>query len=119
MKNYVGELGWPKFVGKLGWVNRRVLKLACPTPCTCLFKLRPGVLSKTLFHMWGKFNLPYIWDRVLLNTTGLNFKRHAQGVGHANSNTLLLTQPNLPTHLGQPNSPTQFFTGSEHAHRTS
>ena len=24
-----------------------------------------------------------------------------------------------PAHLGQPNSPTQFFTGFEHAHRTS
>ena len=33
--------------------------------------------------------------------------------------TPLLTQPNLPTHLGQPNSPIQFFTGSEHAHSTS
>ena len=35
-----------------------VLELACPTACTCLFKVRPGVLSKTLSHMWGKLNLP-------------------------------------------------------------
>ena len=37
----------------LGW-----LELACPTACTCLFKLRPGVLSKTLSHIWVKLNLP-------------------------------------------------------------
>ena len=43
---------------KLGWVNREVLELACPTACTCLFKVRPGVLSKTLSHMCGKLNLP-------------------------------------------------------------
>ena len=65
------------------------------------------------------FNLPHIWDRVLLNTPGHTLKRHAQAVGHANSNTSLLTQPNLPTHLGQTNSPTQLFTGSEHGHRAS
>ena len=35
-----------------------LLELTCPTVCTCLFKLRPGVLSKTLSHMWGKLNLP-------------------------------------------------------------
>ena len=35
-----------------------LLELICPTACTCLFKLRPGVLSKTLSHMWGKLNLP-------------------------------------------------------------
>ena len=35
-----------------------VLGLACPTACTCLFKVRPGVLSKTLSHMWGNLNLP-------------------------------------------------------------
>ena len=32
----------------------------------------------------GKFNLPHIWDMVLLNTPGL--KRHAHTVGHVNSN---------------------------------
>ena len=35
-----------------------VLELACPTACACLFKLRPGVLRKTLSHIWGKLNLP-------------------------------------------------------------
>ena len=34
------------------------LELACPTACTCLFKVRPDVLNKTLSHMWGKLNLP-------------------------------------------------------------
>ena len=67
-----------------------------------------------------KFNLPHIWDRVLLNTPGLTLKRHVQTVEHANCNQhntpTQLNQPNLPTHLGQPNSPMQFFTDSEHAH---
>ena len=35
-----------------------LLELTCPTMCTCLFNLRPGVLSKTLSHMWDKLNLP-------------------------------------------------------------
>ena len=34
-----------------------------------------------------KFNLPHIWDRVLLNTPGPNLKRHVHAVGHVNSNT--------------------------------
>ena len=67
----------------------------------------------------GKFTLPCIWHRVLLNTPDLTLKRHVQAAGHANSNTSLLTRPNSPTHLGQPNSPTQFFTGSDHDHRIS
>ena len=75
--------------------------------------------NPTLNRNIGKFNLPHVWDRVLLNTPGLTIKRHVEIVGQANSNTSLLTQPNLPTHLGQLNSPKQFFTGSEHAHRTS
>ena len=33
----------------------------------------------------GKFNLPNIWDRVLLNTPSLTLKRHAHTVGYANS----------------------------------
>ena len=49
--------------------------------------------NPTLNRNIGKFNLPHIWDRVLLNTPGLNLKRHAQAVGHANSNTPYL--PNL------------------------
>ena len=34
----------------------------------------------------GKFNLPHIWDRVLLNTPGLKLKWHVHTVGHVNSN---------------------------------
>ena len=34
----------------------------------------------------GKFNLPHIWDRVLLKTPGLNLKRHAHALGHDNPN---------------------------------
>ena len=45
-----------------------VLELACPTACTCLLKLRPGVLSKTLSHMWGKLNLPMLLFNVGLLT---------------------------------------------------
>ena len=56
------ELSWPKCVGMLGlfkWVGvLGWLGLACPTACTCLLKVRPGVLSKTLSHIWGKLNLP-------------------------------------------------------------
>ena len=35
-----------------------MLGLACPTACACPFKVRPSVLSKTLFHICGKLNLP-------------------------------------------------------------
>ena len=75
-----------------------------------------GVNNPTLNRNIGKFNLPHIWDRVLLNTPGLNLKRHVQAVWHANS-----IQTNIPTHLNQPNfphtlRPTQLlmhiFTGS-------
>ena len=45
------------------------------------------VNNPTLYRNIGKFNLPHIWDRVLLNTPGLTLKRHAQAVGHANSNS--------------------------------
>ena len=65
----------------------------------------------------SKFNLPLIWDRVLLNTPSVTLERHAQAVGHADSNSAHLNQPNLPTHLGQPNSPTQFVTGSENPYK--
>ena len=55
-----------------------MLELTWPTACTCLFKLRPGVLSKTLSHMWGKLNLPMspsdlmkstVVDEILSTTT--------------------------------------------------
>ena len=44
------------------------------------------VNNPTLNRIIGKFNLPHIWDRVLLKTPGLNLKRHAHASGHANSN---------------------------------
>ena len=61
------------------------------------------VNNPTLNRNIGKFNLPHIWDRVLLNTPGLNLKGHAQAVWHANSNQL-----NTPTNLSQSNIPTQY-----------
>ena len=53
------------------------------------------VNNPTLNRNIGMFNLPHIWDRVLLNIPGLNLKRHALAVGHANSNTPS-NQPNFP-----------------------
>ena len=44
------------------------------------------VNNPTLNRNIGKFNLPHIWDRVLLNTPGLTLKRHVQAVWNANSN---------------------------------
>ena len=44
------------------------------------------VNNPTLNRNVGKFNLPHIWDRVLLKTAGLNLKRHVHAVGHVNSN---------------------------------
>ena len=58
--------------------------------------LSPRILLMDLNRHIGKFNLPYIWDRVLLNTPGLTLKRHVQAVGHANSNTSLLTKLTYP-----------------------
>ena len=41
------------------------------------------VNNLTLNKYIGKFNLPQIRDRVLLNTPGLTLKRHSQVVGQA------------------------------------
>ena len=60
------------------------------------------VNNPTLNKDISKFNLPLIWDRVLLNTPSCTLKRHVQVVENANSN-----------------SPMQFLTGSELAHKTS
>ena len=66
------ELGWPKCVGKLGWFNwvgvLCWVELSCPTAYTCLFKVRPGVFSKTLSHICGKLNLPIFLFNVGLFT---------------------------------------------------
>ena len=57
-----GELGWPNCVRMLGSFKCAVmlgwLELEFPTAGTCLSEVTPGVLIKTLSHMWGKFNLP-------------------------------------------------------------
>ena len=45
------------------------------------------VNKPTLNRNIGKFNLPHIWDRVLLKTPGLYLKRHAHAVGHVNSHS--------------------------------
>ena len=81
------------------------------------------VNNPTLNRNIAKFNLHYIWDRVLLNTPGFKTKGHVQAIGHAqntqpNSFTPL-NQPNTPILLSQPNTPMQFLTGSmQHAQRT-
>ena len=59
----MGVLGWFKRVGMLHW-----LELACPATWACLFMGRPGVLSRTLFHMWDKLNLPIFLFKVGLFT---------------------------------------------------
>ena len=43
---YYIQLLYNILMGVLG-----LLELTWPTVCKCLFKLRPGVLSKTLSHM--------------------------------------------------------------------
>ena len=56
----------------LGW-----FELACPTASICLFKVRLGVLSKTLYHICGKLNLPTFLFNVglftLINMDSLMF----------------------------------------------
>ena len=47
-----------------------LLELTCKTAYAFLFKLRPGVLSKTLSHMWGILNIPMF----LFNVGSLNLK---------------------------------------------
>ena len=68
----MGELGWPKCVGMLGWFKWLEmlgwLELAFPNSLGMLFKVRPGVLSKTLSHIWGKLNLPIFLFKVGLLT---------------------------------------------------
>ena len=81
------------------------------------------VNNPTLNNKIGKFNLPHIWDRVLLNTPGLNLKRHAQTNGHVNnnnySNTSLLITPIAPKVLIMSTSISHLLGGSEHVYRTS
>ena len=76
------------------------------------------VNNPTLNRNIGKFNLPNTWDRVLLNTPGLNLKRPAQTVGHANSNIPYEINPTSPR-ISIANFPSHLLIGSEHGHRTS
>ena len=54
----------------VGWNGEMLdwLELACPTTWACLFKVIPGVLSKTLSHIWGKLDLPIFLFKVGLFT---------------------------------------------------
>ena len=54
--------------GGVGMIWSGMLELTCPAAHDCLLKLRPGVLSKTLSHMWGKLNLPMFLFNVGLLT---------------------------------------------------
>ena len=60
--NYVCLSVW---VSKIGF-QWGVLELACQTTWPMPFKVRAGVLSKTLSHVWGKLNLPILIHLVLL-----------------------------------------------------
>ena len=57
----LGE-GWDDLIGGVG--------IGMPNCLACLLKLRPGMLSKTLSHMWGKLNLPMFLFNVGLLTIG-------------------------------------------------
>ena len=46
------------------------------------------VNNPTLHRNIGKFNLPHIRERALLNTPSLTLNRHMQAVEHANSKGL-------------------------------
>ena len=81
------------------------------------------VNNPTLNNKIGKFNLPHMWDRVLLNMPGLNLKRHVQTNGYVNnnnySNTLPSNNPNCPQSFNNVHFPSHILGGSEHVHRTS
>ena len=80
------------------------------------------VNNPTLSRNIGKFKLPHIWDRVLLNTPGLNLKRQAQVIGHVNSNNSNISYqiiPTSPPSLNNAHFPSHLLTGSEHVYRTS
>ena len=67
--------------------------------CLCMpfLKLRTGVLSKTLSHMWGKLNLPmFIFNVGLLNII-LNIKE---------SIFIRVNNPTLNRNIGKFNLPT-------------
>ena len=67
----MGLLGWLNDMGVLGWFNgvgELFGNLNMPNALCMLFILRPGVLSRTLSHIWCKFNLPVFLFNVGLLT---------------------------------------------------
>ena len=48
------------------------------------------VNNPTLNNNIGKFNLPHIWDRVLLNTQGLNLKRQVNNNNNTKTQLIFL-----------------------------
>ena len=68
----MGQLGWPKCMGKLGWFNWVVgvmlVGISMPNSLCMPFKVRPGVLSMTLSHICDKLNLPIFLFNVGLLT---------------------------------------------------
>ena len=88
------------------------------------------IISVLCFKIGGYFNFLHIgqpliqlYSPELKSHNKFKKKRHVQAVGHANSNQpnslTNLNQPNIATCLSKPNTQIQFFTGSEHVHRTS
>ena len=82
------------------------------------------VNNPTLNNNIGKFNLPQIWDRVLLNMPGLNLKMYSPTNRHVNnnnnySNTPLSNNPNCSQSFNNAHFPSHLLDGSEHVHRTS
>ena len=63
-------------------IGREVHSLARNIKESILIRVNNPTLNRNI----GKFNIPHIWDRVLLNTPGLNLTSHAQVFGHVNSN---------------------------------
>ena len=63
------------------------------------------VNNPTLNNNICKFNLPHIWDNVLVNIPGLKLNRHVQNIGHTiNTNSplmLLILTPLLINPLAQ------------------
>ena len=51
----------------MGW-DVRLVGISMPNHLGMHFKVRPGVLSKTLSHIWGKLNLPIFLFKVGLFT---------------------------------------------------
>ena len=79
--------GYPTSHNNFQIIGREGHSLARNIKESIFIKVNYPILNRNI----GKFNLPHIWDRALLNTHGLNLKRHVHTVGHVNSNN-----PNTP-----------------------